>query len=178
MKQNAMLNYLSLPKIPSGNRFVGEGESVHHSMMLTLLHALGTFILDLFKSRRRLQAENLFLRHQLNIALRKASPRAQLRGADRALLVWMTSVFPDLLSLAKVVKPETIVRWHRGKPVVGSASDPWRAADARFRCGSVHSVQLHAATALATIAIVEDISTEPCPCNRRDRHVRGPDADI
>jgi len=81
--------------------------------MLTLLHALGTFILDLFKSRRRLQAENLFLRHQLNIALRKASPRAQLRGADRALLVWMTSVFPDLLSLAKVVKPETIVRWHR-----------------------------------------------------------------
>jgi hypothetical protein len=82
-------------------------------MMLTLLHALGTFILDLFKSRRRLQAENLFLRHQLNIALRKASPRTQLRGTDRALLVWMTRVFPDLLSLAKVVKPETIVRWHR-----------------------------------------------------------------
>ena len=60
--------------------------------MLTLLHALGTFILDLFKSRRRLQAENLFLRHQLNIALRKASPRAQLRGCvyrklDSAILV-------------------------------------------------------------------------------------------
>jgi hypothetical protein len=82
-------------------------------MMLTLLHALGTFILDLFKSRRRLQAENLFLRHQLNIALRRASPRLRLRGTDRALLVWMTRVFPELLSSAKVVKPETIVRWHR-----------------------------------------------------------------
>jgi transposase InsO family protein len=82
-------------------------------MMLTLLHALGTFILDLFKSPRRLQAENLFLRHQLNIALRRASPRLRLRGTDRALLVWMTRVFPELLSSAKVVKPETIVRWHR-----------------------------------------------------------------
>jgi hypothetical protein len=81
--------------------------------MLTLLHALGTFILGLFKSRRRLEAENLFLRHQLTIALRRAPPGAQLRGADRALLVWMTRIFPVLLSLAKVVKPETIIRWHR-----------------------------------------------------------------
>jgi hypothetical protein len=78
-------------------------------MMLALLHTLGTFILDLLKSRRRLQAENLFLRHQLNIALRKASPRAQLRGADRALLVWMTRVFPDLLSLAKVNRRRVFV---------------------------------------------------------------------
>jgi hypothetical protein len=81
--------------------------------MLAILHACGTFILDLFKSRRRLQAENLFLRHQLNIALRRASPRLRLHAADRALLVWMTRVFPELLSLAKVVKPETMLRWHR-----------------------------------------------------------------
>jgi hypothetical protein len=44
-------------------------------------------ILDLFKSRRRLEAENLFLRHQLSIALRRAPPRLRLRGSDRALLV-------------------------------------------------------------------------------------------
>jgi hypothetical protein len=50
--------------------------------MLAILHVCGTFILDLFKSRSRLHAENLFLRHQLNIALRKASPRLRLHPAD------------------------------------------------------------------------------------------------
>jgi hypothetical protein len=57
--------------------------------MFAVLHALGMFVSDIFKSRRRLQAENLFLRHQLNIALRRAPPRPRLRGIDRALLVWM-----------------------------------------------------------------------------------------
>ena len=40
--------------------------------MFAILHALGMFVVDLFKSRSRLEAENLFLRHQLNIALRRA----------------------------------------------------------------------------------------------------------
>jgi hypothetical protein len=40
--------------------------------MLAILRSLGMFIVDLFKSRRRLEAENLFLRHQLSIALRRA----------------------------------------------------------------------------------------------------------
>ena len=34
--------------------------------MFAILHALGMFVADLFKSRSRLEAENLFLRHQLN----------------------------------------------------------------------------------------------------------------
>jgi hypothetical protein len=55
--------------------------------MLAILQSLGMCILDLFKSRRRLEAENLFLRHQLSIALRRAPPRLRLRGSDRALLV-------------------------------------------------------------------------------------------
>jgi hypothetical protein len=54
------------------------------------------FIVDLFKSRRRLEAENLFLRHQLSIALRHAPPRLRLRSSDRALLVWMTRLRPSL----------------------------------------------------------------------------------
>ena len=37
---------------------------------LAMLHLLGTFVANLFKSRRRLEVKNLFLRHQLNIALR------------------------------------------------------------------------------------------------------------
>ncbi len=81
--------------------------------MFAILHALGMFVADLFKSRSRLEAENLFLRHQLNIALRRALPRPRLRGSDRALLVWMTKLWPGLLGAAQVVQPETILRWHR-----------------------------------------------------------------
>jgi hypothetical protein len=57
--------------------------------MLAILHSLGMFVADLFKPRCRLEAENLFLRHQLSIALRRAPPRLRLRGVDRALLAIM-----------------------------------------------------------------------------------------
>ena len=81
--------------------------------MFVILHALGMLAVDLFKSRSRLEAENLFLRHQLNIALRQAPPRLRLRGSDRALLILITKLWPSLLGAAKVVQPETILRWHR-----------------------------------------------------------------
>ena len=81
--------------------------------MFAILHALGMFVADLFKSRSRLEAENLLLRHQLTIALRQAPPRLRLRGGDRALLIWMTRLWPSLLGVAQVVQPETILRWHR-----------------------------------------------------------------
>src|SRR5260370_12154257 len=86
--------------------------------MFAIIHLLATFIADLFKPRRRLEVENLFLRYQLNIALRgialRGAPyRPQLRGSDRALLVWMTWLWPSLLGLARVVQPDTIMRWHR-----------------------------------------------------------------
>ena len=44
--------------------------------MFVILHALGIFVADMFKSRCRLQAENLFLRHQLNDSLGKSTPRS------------------------------------------------------------------------------------------------------
>ncbi len=61
--------------------------------MFAILHALGMFVADLFKPRCQLEAENLFLRHQLSIALRRAPPRLRLHGSDRALLVWMTGLW-------------------------------------------------------------------------------------
>ena len=63
--------------------------------MFAILRALGMFVADLFKSRSRLEAENLLLRHQLTIALRQAPPRLRLRGGDRALLIWMTRLWPE-----------------------------------------------------------------------------------
>jgi hypothetical protein len=81
--------------------------------MFAILRALGMFIVDLFKSRCRLEAENLLLRHQLTIALRRAPPRLRQLGSDRALLIWMTRLWPSQLGTVQVVQPETILRWHR-----------------------------------------------------------------
>jgi hypothetical protein len=81
--------------------------------MFSILHTLATFIANLVKSRSRLEAENLLLRHQLNVALRKAPSRLRLRGSDRAILVWLVRLWPNLLGAVQVVKPETVLHWHR-----------------------------------------------------------------
>jgi hypothetical protein len=61
----------------------------------------------------RLEAENILLRHQLNIALRQAAARLRLRSINRAILGWTVRVWPELLGTIQVVKPETVLRWHR-----------------------------------------------------------------
>jgi transposase InsO family protein len=81
--------------------------------MFAVLYALGMFVADLFKSRSRLEAENLFLRHQLNVAMRRVPPRLLLSGSDRAFLVWMIRLWPSLIDTVQVVQPETVLRWHR-----------------------------------------------------------------
>src|SRR5438093_13202796 len=97
--------------------------------MLAFLQLLGRFVANLFRSRRRLEVENLFLRHQLNIALRGAPHPLRLRGSDRALLVWMTWLWPSLLGLSRVVQPDTILRWHR--------ADAMRRTKARLSLPSI-----------------------------------------
>src|SRR3974377_1201145 len=81
--------------------------------MFSILHTLAAFVADLVKSRSRLEAENLLLRHQRNIAVRKAPARLRLRGCDRAILVWLVRLWPNLLGAVQVVKPETVLHWHR-----------------------------------------------------------------
>jgi transposase InsO family protein len=81
--------------------------------MIAILHTFWICAIDLFKSRGMLEVENLFLRHQLNIALRRAPSRIRLSGSDRALIVLMTKLWPSLFDLAQVVQPATILRWHR-----------------------------------------------------------------
>jgi hypothetical protein len=103
--------------------------------MLAIVRLLGTFVANLFKSRRRLEAENLFLRHQLNIALRRRSPRLRLWASDRALLVWMARLWPSLLSLAQVIQPDTILRWHRaGSEPIGAGNPEVGQEDPRVSC--------------------------------------------
>jgi hypothetical protein len=67
---------------------------------------------DCFKSRRRLEPEILVLRHQLNVLQQRAPRRLHLRWADRALFIWLY-VAPRILDAVTIVRPETVVRWHR-----------------------------------------------------------------
>ena len=78
--------------------------------MLAILRLLTTFAANLFKSRRQLEVENLFLRHQLNIALRHAPRRLRLHGSDRAVLVWLTRLWPSLIGLVRVAQPDSQTR--------------------------------------------------------------------
>src|SRR2546428_12340800 len=68
---------------------------------------------DCFKSRLRLEAEILVLRHQLNVLQQRMPRRVHLRWADRALFIWLYRRYPRILDAMSIVRPETVVRWHR-----------------------------------------------------------------
>jgi len=65
------------------------------------------------KSRASLEAENIVLRQQVIVLSRKFPSRVRLRNIDRVLFVWLYRFFPSVLNAITVVKPETVIRWHR-----------------------------------------------------------------
>ena len=66
-----------------------------------------------FKSKSRLEAENAALRHQLIVLRRKVRGRAQLSNNDRWFFVQLYRWFPSILQVVTILRPETLVRWHR-----------------------------------------------------------------
>jgi hypothetical protein len=66
-----------------------------------------------FKSKSRLEAENVALRHQLIILRRKVRGRIRLTHGDRLFFVQLYRWFPSVLKVITIVRPETLVRWHR-----------------------------------------------------------------
>ena len=81
--------------------------------MLALLCFLLTLFASLFKSKGRLEAENAALRHQLIVLRRKVRGRVQFTNSDRLFLVQLYRWFPSVLRAIAIMRPETIVRWHR-----------------------------------------------------------------
>ena len=65
------------------------------------------------RSQARLRAENLVLRRQVLILSRRSPTGVRLRNLDRLGLVWLYRSFPSILNAITVVKPETVIRWHR-----------------------------------------------------------------
>ena len=81
--------------------------------MTDLFKLILCVLASLFKSRAKLEAEILVLRQQINVLRRRVSKRPHLRNSDRFLLVWLYHWFPSVLSAIAIVRPETIIRWHR-----------------------------------------------------------------
>jgi transposase InsO family protein len=70
------------------------------------------FLLDATRSREELLAENALLRQQLIVAARRAA-RPKFAAHERSLLVLLARLVPRWREAVLLVKPETILRWHR-----------------------------------------------------------------
>src|SRR5208283_4933209 len=66
-----------------------------------------------FKSKTRLEAENSVLRHQLIVLRRKMQGRARLTNNERWFFIQLYRWFPSILNVLTIIRPETLVRWHR-----------------------------------------------------------------
>jgi len=80
--------------------------------MKTSFWALLFALRSCLKSRAALQAENLALRHQI-IVLQRGRKRLPLNSGDRLLWVWLSRLWADWRSALAIVKPETVISWHR-----------------------------------------------------------------
>ncbi len=66
-----------------------------------------------FQTRTALEAELLALRHRLLVVHRRRASRPRLNLIDRLIWIWLYRVWPSCLDALVIVKPETVVRWHR-----------------------------------------------------------------
>src|SRR6266851_4851292 len=81
--------------------------------MIALLSFVLTLLVLPFKSKSRLEAVNVALRHQLIVLRRKVRGRVQLTNGNRLFLVQPYLWFPSVLRAITIIRPETLVRWHR-----------------------------------------------------------------
>jgi hypothetical protein len=63
-----------------------------------------------FKSRARLEAEVLVLRHQVNVLVRKAGRRPRLLSWDRLVFVVLYRLCPQVFDSLSLIKPHTVIR--------------------------------------------------------------------
>jgi hypothetical protein len=81
--------------------------------MFALLRFVLAVLASPFKPMSRLEAENAALRHQLIVMRRKLRGRARLTSNDRWFFIQLYRWFPSILHVVMIIRPETLVRWHR-----------------------------------------------------------------
>jgi hypothetical protein len=81
--------------------------------MRDLLNLIGWMLVGLFRSGTWLRAENLALRHQLNVLHRRSPKRAVFSNFDRLIFICLYRIAPRILDALTIVEPATVIRWHR-----------------------------------------------------------------
>jgi len=81
--------------------------------MIELCRLIWCGLIGLFRSRALLEIEILTLRHQVNILRRKSPKRPTFGRIDRLVFVGLYGLAPGVLSALAIVRPETVIRWHR-----------------------------------------------------------------
>ena len=81
--------------------------------MRDLFRLIGWTVVDLFRSRAALEAEIWTLRQQINVLRRTAPKRLSFSVFDHLVFAGLYRLFPKICDALAIVKPDTIVRWHR-----------------------------------------------------------------
>ena len=81
--------------------------------MIGLLCFVLAVLASPFKSKIRLEAENAVLRHQLTVLRRRLRGHVRLTNNDRWFFVLLYRRFPSILHVLTIIRPETLMRWHR-----------------------------------------------------------------
>src|ERR1044071_51618 len=81
--------------------------------MFALVHFFFTLLLAPLRSKSALEAENAPLRQQIIVLRRRVRGRVKLSNADRLFFVWLYRLFPSITRAMLIIRPDTLVRWHR-----------------------------------------------------------------
>ena len=81
--------------------------------MRDLFRLVGWMVVGLFRSRAALEAEIWTLRQQINVLRRTAPKRLSFSVFDRLIFADLYRLFPKICDALAIVKPDTIVGWHR-----------------------------------------------------------------
>ena len=97
--------------------------------MVDLCRLIFRMLVDLFRSRAALEAEILVLRQQLNVLRRACPKKLPCFPIDRLILGGICRLFPNVYDALAIVRPDTVIRWHRA-----GFKSYWRWKSRR-RCG-------------------------------------------
>jgi putative transposase len=81
--------------------------------MITILSTVISILAFRFRRRAFLELELIGLRHQVGVLRLQHPGRIPLFSTDRLLWVWLYRVWPQALNAMVLVKPATVIQWHR-----------------------------------------------------------------